>query len=123
MTIPAGTQTSQLLSAAATSLATQLNGTSNMNGSTVQITNNAIYIPSSTSWTTIDPTVGTRFRIMITQSGQFLVATVDGAGSNGNIVKAIQMQFQLAPKAGAILDYGVATEGTLATGGATVIQG
>lgn len=123
MTIPPGTQTSQLLSAAATSLATQLNGTSNMNGSTVQITNNAIYIPSATTWTTIDPTVGTRFRIMITQSGQFLVATVDGAGSNSTIVKAIQMQFQLAPKAGAILDYGVATEGTLATGGATVIQG
>jgi Tfp pilus assembly protein PilX len=123
MTIPPGTQTSALLSAAATSLATQLNGTSNMGGNTVQVTNNAIYIPSATSWTTIDPTVGTRFRAMITQSGQFLVATVDGAGTNSSIAKAIQMQYQLAPKAGAILDYGVATEGTLATGGATVIQG
>lgn len=123
MTIPPGTQTSQLLSAAATSLATQLNGTSNMGGNTVQVTNGAIYIPSATSWTTVDPTVGTRFRAMITQSGQFLVATVDGAGTNSSVAKAIQMQFQLAPKAGAILDYGVATEGTLATAGATVIQG
>lgn len=123
MTLPTGTQTSQLLSASATCLAGQLNGTSNMNGNTVQVVNNAIYIPSATSWTTIDPTVGTRFRAVITQSGQFLVATVDGAGSNSSIVKAVQLQFQLAPKAGAILDYGVATEGTLTTGGATVIQG
>ena len=123
MTIPPGTQTAQLLSAAATSLATQLNGSSNMGGNTVQVTNGAIYIPSATSWTTIDPTVGTRFRAMITQSGQFFVATVDGAGSSSSVTKAIQMQFQLAPKAGAILDYGVATEGTLTTMGATVIQG
>ena len=123
MTIPPGTQTSGLLAAAATSLATQLNGSSNMGGNTVQVTNGAIYIPSATSWTTIDPTVGTRFRGMIYQSGQFLVAVVDGAGSNSSIVKALQMQFQLAPKAGAILDYGVATEGTVSTGGATVIQG
>ena len=127
MTIPPGTTTAQLLQAAATSLATQLNGTSNMNGNTVQMTtvngNSAICIPSTTSWMTIDPTVGTRFRAMITQSGQFFVVTVDGAGSSGSVEKAIQMQFQLAPKAGAILDYGVATEGTVSTGGATVIQG
>ena len=123
MTIPPATPTSGLLSAAATSLGTLLNGTSNMGGHTVQVTNGAIYIPSATSWTTIDPTVGTRFRAMIFQSGQFLIAVVDGAGSNSNIEKALQMQFQLAPKAGAILDYGVATEGTLKTSGATVIQG
>jgi hypothetical protein len=127
MTIPPGTQTAQLLTAAATSLGTQLDPTPNMGGNTVQVStvngNSAICIPSATSWITIDPSVGTRFRVMITQSGQFLVATVDGAGTSTNVVKAIQMQYQLAPKAGAILDYGVATEGWLTTEGATVIQG
>lgn len=123
MTIPAATPTTQLLSTCATALALQLNGTSNMNGHTVQVTNGAIYLPSATDWTSVDPTVGTRFRAKITQSGQFLVVTVDGAGPSGTIVKALQMQYQQAPKAGAILDYGVATEGTLATSGSTTITG
>jgi len=60
---------------------------------------------------------------MITTSGQFLVCTVDGAGPNGTIMKAIQMKYQTAPKAGAILNYGVANKGTITTGGSTVIQG
>jgi Tfp pilus assembly protein PilX len=128
MTIPPNTPTNQILTAAATSLAVQLNGTSNMNGHTVQVStdssgNSCIFLPSATSWTTIDPSVGTQFRAKIIQSGAFLITTVDGAGTNSSIKKALQMKFQLAPKAGAILDYGVATQGTLATGGATVIQG
>lgn len=127
MTIPPGTTTAQLLQAAANSLGTQLNGSTNMGGNRVQVTtvngNSAIFIPSATSWMTVDQSVGTRFRAMIQQSGQFFVVTVDGAGTSGIVEKAIQMQYQLAPKAGAILDYGVATEGTLSTGNSTVIQG
>jgi hypothetical protein len=37
--------------------------------------------------------------------------------------KAIQLQYQKAANAGAILDYGVASAGTVATAGATYIQG
>jgi len=112
-----------LLAAVAQQLGNQLNGTSNMNGGTVQVVNNAIYIPSQNGWTTLDPNLGTKFKAIITQSGQFLVCTVDGGSTAATVQKGIQMQYQQAPKAGAILDYGVASEGTISTGGATVIQG
>jgi hypothetical protein len=38
-------------------------------------------------------------------------------------MKAVQLQYQKATNAGAILDYGVASAGTVATAGATYIQG
>ncbi|HEY2589226.1 MAG TPA: hypothetical protein VGI81_26010 [Tepidisphaeraceae bacterium] len=128
MTLPAaplGSLTdSALLNAVATALGPQLNGSANMNGHPVTIANNAICIPAANDWTVLDPSMGTRFRVMIYATGQLLVVTVDGAGPAGtNIMKAVQMQYTEAPKAGAILDYGVATQGTLTTGGATVIQG
>ena len=123
MSIPANTPTSGLMAAVTTALGTQLNGTSNMNGNTVTNSNGTIYLPSATGWTTLDPTVGTQFRAKITQSGQFLVVAVEGSGSRINVKKALQLQYQQAPKAGAILDYGVANEGTVATAGSTVIQG
>jgi Tfp pilus assembly protein PilX len=134
MTLPAGPQLTdgQLLAAVATALGNQMNGTANMsvNGSprVVAITGSGaaqqVCIPSPTEWITLDQNVGTRFRAMIFASGPKLVVTVDGAGPiSMNIKKAIQMQYQEAPKAGAILNYGVATQGTLATSGATTIQG
>jgi hypothetical protein len=102
-----------------------LNGTSVMNGGSVTVTNGAIYIPSATDWSNVDSTTGvnTRFRAKITASGQFLVCTVDGAGPSTTMMKAIKLNYQTAPKAGAILNYGVANQGTVATAGATVIQG
>lgn len=102
-----------------------LNGTSVMNGNNVTITNNAIYIPSQTGWSNIDTTTGvsTKFRAMITTSGAFVVCTIDGAGPGGTVMKAIQLKYQTAPKAGYILDYGVASAGTVATAGASYIQG
>jgi Tfp pilus assembly protein PilX len=123
MTIPANVQPTGLMDAVALALAPQLNGSPNMNGHTVQNTGGIIYIPAVNDWTVVDSAVGTKFRAEISQSGQFVVVTVDGASASGSVMKAIQLQYQKAPKAGAILDYGVATEGTLATGGATLIQG
>ena len=122
MTIPPNPP--NLLQSVATALA-GLNGTSVMNGSSVTITNNAIYIPSQTGWSNIDSTTGvsTKFRAMITTSGAFVVCTVDGAGPSGTVEKAIQLKYQTAPKAGAILNYGVAAAGTVATAGASYIQG
>jgi hypothetical protein len=125
MTIPPNPP--DLLTAAANALGPStgqgLNGTSLMNGGSVTVTNGAIYIPSATGWTNVDPNAGTKFRAMIVASGQFLVCTVDGAGPSGTIMKGIQLKYQTAPKAGAILDYGVANEGTVTTAGSTVIQG
>jgi Tfp pilus assembly protein PilX len=126
MTLPPGPAPtdSNLLNETAAALGVQLNGTANMNGHVVTVANGAICIPAANDWTVIDPVLGTRFKAMIYASGQLLFVTVDGAGPTGtNVQKAIQMQFGLAPKAGVILDYGVATEGTLTTLGATTITG
>jgi hypothetical protein len=102
-----------------------MNGTSVMNGGSVTVTNGAIYIPSQNGWANVDTTTGvnTKFRAVITASGQFLVCNVEGAGSAATMKKAIHLKYQTAPKAGAILDYGVANQGTVTTAGATVIEG
>ena len=121
--IPPTVTTDQLLSTVATQLGAKLNGTSNMNGHTVQITDGTIYIPAADDWTMVDASVGTKFRAAITQSGAFLVANIDGAGPRSTMMRGIQLQYQKAPRAGAILDYGVASRGTIATGGASYIQG
>jgi Tfp pilus assembly protein PilX len=129
MTIPPNPP--NLLNSVATALGSAapaglgLNGTSVMNGGSVTVTNNAIYIPSQNAWSNIDSTTGisTKFRAMITTSGQFVICTVDGGGPNSTVKKAIQLKYQTAPKAGAILNYGVAAAGTVATAGASYIQG
>lgn len=116
-------QTQDYLSNVATQLNTLIGGTKNMNGNAVQVTNGAIYIPSATGWTTIDGNVGTEFRATITQSGANLVVQTVGGGSGVTASRLIQVQFQKAPRAGAVLDYGVASQGTVATAGSTFIQG
>lgn len=134
MTLPDGPQPTDgaLLTAVASALGTQMNGTANMtvNGSPrlVTITGSGsaqqICIPSPTEWITLDQTVGTRFRAMIYAVGPRLVVTVDGGGpASTSVAKAIQVQFQEGPKAGVILDYGVATKGMLTTSGSTTISG
>jgi hypothetical protein len=123
ITMDPSVKSTQYLSTAATQLDAVIGGTSNMNGHRVTVTNGAIYIPAQTEFTTLDRNIGTQFRATITQSGSFLVATCIGSGSGVSVGRTIQVQFQKAPKAGAILNYGVATRGTVSTGGATIIQG
>ena len=123
MSLAPTVQTSGLMDAVAQALGQQLNGTPNMNGHTVQNTGGIIYLPSASAWMTVDPGPGTRFRAQITQFGQFLVVTTTGSGQATASAKAIQIQYQKAPKAGAILNYGVASKGTISTGGSTLIQG
>ena len=123
ITIDPAVPANQYLSTVASQMDTLIGGTSNMNGQRVQVTNGAIYIPSATGWTTVDGNLGTQFRVTITQSGTNLLATSVGSGSGISVGRAIQVQFQKAPKAGAILDYGVASRGAVSTGGASYIQG
>ena len=123
ITIAPTVQPSGLMDAIAQGLAAQLNGTPNMNGHTIQNSNGVIYIPAANDWTALDPSVGTRFRAIITQSGQFINVAVDGAGPGGKSLRAIQLQYQKAQKAGMILDYGVASRGTVTTSGSSVIEG
>jgi Tfp pilus assembly protein PilX len=122
--IPTNTPTNLLLTSVYATLAANLNGTSNMNGDTVSMVNGVISIPSSsTNYITADSTSGARFRLTVSQSGDKLVATSYGRGSDANVTRAIQLTFSKAAKASAIFNYGVATKGKLTTGGASYILG
>jgi Tfp pilus assembly protein PilX len=123
MVIDPTTPDSALMNAVAADLNTQMNQGAVMNGSTVTNSGGVIYIPSASGWSTIDSTLGTKFRAKIEQSGKFLVVTVNGAAGSSTVMKAVQLQYQKAANAGAILDYGVAARGTVSTAGATYIQG
>jgi Tfp pilus assembly protein PilX len=123
MVINPTTPDSGLLDAVAADLNAQMNQGAVMNGKVVTNTGGVIYIPTATDWSTVDSSLGTKFRAKIEQSGKFLVLTVDGAAGSVSVMKGIQLQFQKAANAGAILDYGVASAGTVATAGATYIQG
>ena len=123
MVIAPNTPDSALMAAVAADLNVQMNQGPVMNGNPVTVVSNVIYIPSATGWATVDSNLGTKFRAKIEQSGKFLIVTVNGAAGNLNVAKAVQLQYQKANDAGAILDYGVASAGTVATAGATYIQG
>ena len=123
VTIAPTVSTDQYLTTVAQQLNTLIGGTANMNGNAVTVTNGAIYIPSQNGWTWVDKSVGTQFRATIVQSGANLVVSCVGSGSGISVGRTIQVQFQKAPKAGAILNYGVASKGSVTTGGASYIQG
>ena len=124
MTLDSTVTPSGLMNAVAAALGQRLNGSPNMGGHAVQNSNGTIYLPYPGGWTTIDGSLSTKFRAKIEQSGEFLVVTVTGAGPAATTLgRAVQLHYQKAPKAGFILDYGVATRGTISTGGSTIIQG
>jgi len=95
--LPYGTNTSNLLSNTATALASALNGTPNMGGSTVAVSNGTIYLPSASTWIAVDPTAQTKFRAAITQSGNNLLVTVHASGPTAAAVRGIQLQYQTTP--------------------------
>src|SRR6266568_6731159 len=80
MNLPYGTTTVNLLSNTSKVLGDSLNGTANMGGSTVSVSNGAINIPSATGWIKLDPTTNARFRATITQkpATNVLVVTIHG---------------------------------------------
>jgi Tfp pilus assembly protein PilX len=96
--LPAGTDSTNLLANAAARLGATLNGSSNMGGGTVSITAGTIYIPSATGWVTTDATTRARFRISIAQSGNNLVVTSRGTAGDGTLARAVQVQFVREPK-------------------------
>ena len=129
ITVPPGTPSNQLLTTVYGLLSTNLNGTYNMGTDVVTMSNDAngnptIYIPGNTShFISIDSTSGSRFQGTIAQSGDKLVVTVVGMGSDGSISRGVQLSYQKAARASAIFNYGVASKGKITTGGASYILG
>jgi len=129
ITVPPGTPSNQLLTTVYGLLSTNLNGTYNMGTDVVTMSNDAngnptIYVPGNTShFISIDSTSGSRFQGTIAQSGDKLVVTVVGMGSDGSISRGVQLSYQKAARASAIFNYGVASKGKITTGGASYILG
>src|SRR5579871_3840531 len=105
MVINPTTPDSGLMDAIAADLNGQIAQGAVVNGATITNSGGTIYIPSASGWCTVDSNVGTKFRAQIQQSGKFLIVTVDGTVGSGTVIKAIQLQYQKAADAGAILDY------------------
>lgn len=121
--IPTGTPNDQMFAAVATQLGEILDGTPNMGGATIAVVNNSISIPSPTGYINADSTGNKRFRGIITQSGEFLVATVVGQGPDQTMARTIQMKYYKAPRASALFNYGVASRGKIVTSGSSTITG
>lgn len=129
ITVPPGTPSTQLLTTVWGLLGANLNGTYNMGTDVVTMANDAngnptIYVPGNTShFIPIDSTSGAKFQGTIAQSGDKLVVTVVGMGSDGSISRGVQLSYQKAARASAIFNYGVASKGKIVTGGASYILG
>jgi len=129
ITVPPGTPSNQLLTTVYGLMSTNLNGTYNMGTDVVTMANDAngnptIYVPGNTShFISIDSTSGAKFQGTVAQSGDKLVVTVTGMGTDGTITRGVQLSYQKAARASAIFNYGVASKGKIVTGGASYILG
>jgi hypothetical protein len=119
--IPHGTPQSQLFDRVYEQLCTNLNSTPNLAGKTITNTNGVISLPT-TGYINLD-SGGNRFRATITDLGQKIRVKVTGLGPDGSIARAIQLDYDLAERASAIFDYGVASKGKIYTAGSSRIRG
>jgi len=106
--LPYGTTPTNLLTNAANVLGASLNGTANMGGSTVAVSNNAINIPSATGWITLDNNTKARFRATITQvpATATLIVTVRGGTANTTATRAIRLQYKAASRSQVLVGIG-----------------
>ena len=123
LNIPHSTPTAQLFSIAYTQLSTAMNNTGNLGGDTVGLSGTTINIPGTNgNWVNLDNNGG-RFFASVSQSGQQLVVKATGQARNGQIMRAIQMNYGVAQKASGIFGYGVASRGSISMNGNTKILG
>lgn len=123
MDLPTDTTNDQLMARVRSELGRLLDGQLNMGGATVQITGGAINVPSAAGYISLDASGGRRFRGTVTQSGAFLIVTVQGQGTDRNVTRRIQLKYQKAARSSAIFNYGVASKGKIVTAGSSVIIG
>ena len=125
ITLPAGTNSTNVLANTAAQLGTTINGTTNMGSSTVSVSNGTIYIPSQNGWMTLDSRTGAKFQVAITQlSGQnVLVVTTHGMVAGATITRGIQLQYTPTSGNSSILNYGLAAAGPITMSGNAIIRG
>jgi hypothetical protein len=103
MTLPPGTDSTNLLARVAAKLGSALNTTGNMGGATVAVVNNQIDIPSASGWITHDPLNMGRFRVTIKQSGTTLIVQSHGTSGSQGLLRGTQLNFVPAPRPYALM--------------------
>jgi hypothetical protein len=127
ITLPSGTNSSNILANTANQLASlpALSSAANMGANTVSVNNGTIYIPSQTGWMTLDSSLQTRFQVAITQisgTNTLLVTTHGGAGSS-TMTRGIQLQYSPTQGNSSILNYGIAAHGPISLSGNAIVTG
>ena len=123
LSIPYGTPSEKLFGKVKTHLSSAINGTANVNGGSIGLGDTTISIPAGANdWVSADPR-GAQFRITIQDMTQSVRVKVVGRGSDSSILRAIQIDYNLAQRASRIFDYGVASKGKIWTDGSSKIKG
>src|SRR5688500_10310447 len=105
MNLAYGTTISNLMANTATALGSQLNGTPNMKGYTVQVSGGQIHIPAASDWINLDSTGNTKFRATISQfpGTTTLIITIKAADKSTSLTRGVRMQFQPNSKSYALM--------------------
>jgi Tfp pilus assembly protein PilX len=123
LNIPHNTPVSTMMNVVFSQLSSQLNGTANLAGDVVGISGTTIRIPSqSSNWIATDGS-GSKFQIIIKQNGQQMVVETIGQGRSTAVLRAIQMTYAVAQRAGGIFNYGIASKGALTFGSNLSVSG
>ena len=94
------TSDAELLHALAKSLATQLDGTANMQGHRLDTTGGILELPSPGHFITLDAIKGTQFQAQLAASHGSVWVKVIGRTRDADISRAIQLRFDASPCAG-----------------------
>ncbi len=97
-----------------TDLQARLEGTSNLGGHHVTLTNNTIYVPDGGAYITTNASDNTGFSAVITDHGGNIVCTITGrSGANSSTVanKGVSLDFTRTPIATSAFDYAIASKG------------
>ena len=119
--IPHGTPQTALFGTLYDQLSTNLGYTPNFAGKAIARVNGVIMLPSE-GYVNLTSN-GARFKATIEDLGQKVLVKVVGIGPDGNIARAVQVEYSLAERASQIFDYGVASKGKIYTQGNSRIRG
>ena len=124
LNIPRKTKPDQLLNVSYTQLGQMINGSPNVGGRTISLSEGMIEVPGvGDQWVLVNNEVG-KFRASITQEGTDLRVRVAGAHKDAlSNARGIQLDFEITESKSPIFDFGVAARGPIRTGGASRIRG
>ena len=121
ITIPHGVHQADLFPTIYAALQNSLENTGNI--TSISRVNNVIHIPAHSHDYVNADSIGSRFRITIEDLGQKIRIKAVGRHNDYHVLRAVQMDYDLAEKASAIFDFGVASKGKITTGGSSHIKG